>query len=221
MLLLRATKNGKSQQEPIDHPVFIDKAKEGSYFTIPFKMPPNTESVTLSYSYERRQAMPADGGFSPRPEVNIIDLGLIDPSGRQVGASGSDKSEITVSETTATPGYNPWALVPGEWKILVGAYHVAPEGVTVTYEVKFVEKHRRWLKGDLHTHTIASDGVLTAEELGWRAVRHGLDFLAITDHNQMVSADALAAHPRADADPGGRVHAVQGACQLHRLRPTL
>ena len=41
----------------------------------------------------------------------------------------------------------------------------------------------RLLKGDLHTHTLASDGVLTAKELGWRAVRHGLDYVAITDHN--------------------------------------
>jgi len=73
----------------------------------------------------------------------------------------------------------------------VGAYKVAPEGVTVSYELAFTLKHRRLLKGDLHVHTLASDGVLTAEELAWRALRHGLDFLAITDHNQMVSADAL------------------------------
>jgi hypothetical protein len=46
-------------------------------------------------------------------------------------------------------------------------------------------------KGDLHTHTIASDGVLRVEELGRHAQRNGLEFLAITDHNQMVSADAL------------------------------
>jgi hypothetical protein len=66
-----------------------------------------------------------------------------------------------------------------------------PEGVTVTYEITFTMKHLRLFKGDLHVHTLASDGVLTVEELAQRAIRHGLDFLAITDHNQFVSAASL------------------------------
>ncbi len=42
---------------------------------------------------------------------------------------------------------------------------------------------RRWLAGDLHTHTVHSDGVMTVPELARFAVGRGLDFLAITDHN--------------------------------------
>jgi hypothetical protein len=38
---------------------------------------------------------------------------------------------------------------------------------------------------------MASDGVLSVEELAQHALRHGLDFLAITDHNQMVSTDSF------------------------------
>lgn len=41
----------------------------------------------------------------------------------------------------------------------------------------------RWLAGDLHTHSVHSDGALTIPELAAFAVRQGLDFLAITDHN--------------------------------------
>ncbi len=130
-------------------------------------------------------------GLQSRQEVNIIDLGLIAPDGSQVGASGSDKTEITLSAASATPGYTPCALTAGEWRIIIGAYKVAPEGVTVTYEISFTKKHLRLLKGDLHTHTMASDGVLTASELGWHAVRHGLDFIAVTDHNQLVGASSL------------------------------
>jgi hypothetical protein len=73
----------------------------------------------------------------------------------------------------------------------VGAYKVAPEGVTVAYEVKITAKSLRLLKGDLHAHTLASDGVHTVDELAAKARRHGLDFLAITDHNQMISAREL------------------------------
>jgi hypothetical protein len=79
---------------------------------------------------------------------------------------------------------------------------VAPSGVNVLYELTFTPKRLRLFKGDLHTHTLASDGVLTAEELARRAQRHGLDFLAITDHNQMVSAEALPQIPGFTLIPG-------------------
>lgn len=172
----------------------INPSQQGTYFTIPVSIPENIERLDIKYSYPRRDAILTDidsGSFDGHPSRNIIDLGLIGPDGRQVGASGSDKNEISVSETTATPGYNACAIVPGTWQILVGAYKVAAEGVTVTYEVTYINKARRLLKGDLHTHTLASDGVHTLEELAWKARRNGLDFVAVTDHNQFVSKFAL------------------------------
>jgi hypothetical protein len=42
---------------------------------------------------------------------------------------------------------------------------------------------RTWLAGDLHSHTVHSDGATTVPELALHAVSRGLDFLAITDHN--------------------------------------
>jgi hypothetical protein len=171
---------------------FVRHEQQGEYLTLPFKMPENTEALQLRYSYERHcENPPGLDGFSARQEVNIIDLGLISPDGRQVGASGSDKRAIRLSEIYATPGYRPCALVPGEWRILLGAYKVAAPGVSVSYELSFTPKRLRMFKGDLHLHTLASDGVLSVEELAQHARRHGLDFLAITDHNQMISADSL------------------------------
>ena len=108
---------------------FIEPARAGTYFTFPFAMPAGSESLTLSYRYPRHahsQTETGSGTFTAREEINIIDLGLIDPDGRQVGASGSDKSEISISETQATPGYQPPPSPPGEWRILVGAYNIAP-----------------------------------------------------------------------------------------------
>ncbi len=191
--------------ETISLQLFIAPTQAGTYFTLPFTMPPDTERLHLTYRYERHHEAEThveSGIFVSRNEVNIIDLGLVSPDGAQVGASGSDKTEIWVSETEATPGYHPTRLAPGEWQILVGAYKIAPEGVNVAYELEFESKHLRLLKGDLHSHTLASDGVLTAEQLGWRALRHGLDFLAITDHNQPVSRDALPSIPGLTLVPG-------------------
>lgn len=190
---------------PLRIQYFVGSQQEGQYLTIPFDMPPEVESFSLSYHYERHhgdETGVAHGSFTARQERNIIDLGLIAPDGTQVGASGSDKRSFQISETCATPGYRACRLIPGEWRILLGAYKVAPEGVTVTYELNFAPKRLRLLKGDLHTHTLASDGVLTLNELGHQALRHGLDFLVITDHNQMVSADALPYIPGLTLIPG-------------------
>lgn len=116
-------------------------------------MPPDVESLALVYRYERYsngETGVARGRFIHRREINIIDLGLLAPDGAQVGVSGSNQTAIQVSETEATPGYRPCRLVPGEWRILLGAYKVAPEGVTVTYELTFTAKHLRRLKGAHH-----------------------------------------------------------------------
>ncbi|NMC02632.1 MAG: CehA/McbA family metallohydrolase [Chloroflexi bacterium] len=184
---------------------FVSHEQEGRYVTLPFSMPPDVESLALTYRYaryDRREADMPPGIFTARREINILDLGLIAPDGTQVGASGSDKTSIQVSETWATPGYRPTRLLPGEWRILLGAYKVAPEGVRVLYELTLTDKRRRLLKGDLHVHTMASDGVLTVAELARHALRHGLDFLALTDHNQMARAEALPSIPGMTLIPG-------------------
>ncbi|MHB1354990.1 MAG: CehA/McbA family metallohydrolase [Anaerolineae bacterium] len=189
----------------IYHDLFIEHDREGTYFTLPFEMPPDTETLTISYQYGRYAQDDdwlSDSGFISRREINIVDLGLISPDGTQVGFTGSDKTEISVSATSATPGYKPCELVEGEWQIMVGAYHIAPEGVKVHYEISCDGKSPRWLKGDLHAHTLASDGVLTAEELGRHAVRHGLEFVAITDHNNFNTAGALPHIPGLTFIPG-------------------
>ena len=173
--------------------LYIDHNQQGSYFTVPFHMWEEVESLTLTYRYSRNaEELDWDSAFKSRQQVNIIDLGLIAPDGRQVGASGSDKSEVYIDEIRATPGYLPQKLVEGEWKIIVGAYKVEEQGVYVRYELRMVHKQLRLLKGDLHVHTLASDGVHTVEELAWKAKRNGLDFLAITDHNQVSTSAGMA-----------------------------
>jgi hypothetical protein len=50
-----------------------------------------------------------------------------------------------------------------------------------------------WLAGDLHTHTVHSDGTLTVPELAALAAANGLAFLAVTDHNTVSHHAELAA----------------------------
>lgn len=52
----------------------------------------------------------------------------------------------------------------------------------------------RWYAGDLHAHTVHSDGSESIDQLAARAVRSGLDFLAVTDHNTISHHALLPEH---------------------------
>lgn len=185
--------------------LYIAHDQEGSYLTLPFAMPPDTETFTLNCRYERSREKPVpleNGTYYTKQELNSLNLGLIAPDGIQVGMSNYDRPQISLSATSATPGYKPCTLAAGEWQIEVGVGEVAAEGFNATFELTFTPKHRRWLKGVLHAHTLASDGWLTTEDLARHALRHGMDFLAITDHNVISAAATLPHIPGITLIPG-------------------
>jgi hypothetical protein len=49
----------------------------------------------------------------------------------------------------------------------------------------------RWYKGNLHTHTLNSDGDSTPEDVVRWYREHGYDFLVLTDHNFLTGVDGL------------------------------
>lgn len=135
----------------------------------------------------------------------VIDLGAWGPGGFR-GWSGSDKEGFAIGPDVATPSYLP-GPVAGEWRILHGLHRVPREGVEWEMRIGFgpadvppmppppplperpprrelpAEPGRRWLAGDLHAHTVHSDGILTVHGLACLARERGLDFIAVTDHN--------------------------------------
>ncbi|MDY4583144.1 MAG: CehA/McbA family metallohydrolase [Candidatus Faecousia sp.] len=151
----------------MDH--LVKKSEEGSYYSLPFSVPEGVRSLTVRYSYPTGES--------------IIDLGLEDGQGAFLGWSGSSRSSVTVGEFDATPGYLMEPVRPGTWHILVGAYHVRAGGVPVRYEISYEPEAPSWLFGDLHLHSDASDGQHDVQTLAKMAKRKGLDFLAITNHN--------------------------------------
>lgn len=161
----------------IEH--LIPKSAEGSYYSIGFTVPDGLERVTVNYSYSRLAGRA--GGLARM--VNVVDLGLADAHGTFLGWSGSARSTVFVGPYAATPGYHMAALVPGEWQILVGAYKIPDGGLPVRYEITYTPKAPRWLVGDLHMHSTASDGQHSVHTLARKALRANLDFIAVSDHN--------------------------------------
>ena len=126
--------------------------------------------------------------------------------------SGADQ-DIAIGETEAPPGFLVGPIAPGTWTLGLMAgeilndgvetgeltFHVEvtatiagarqPERIVPASGVPFAAAIRasagpsRWYRGDLHSHTVHSDGQITIADRVRGAVERGQDFLAITDHN--------------------------------------
>jgi PHP domain-containing protein len=167
----------------------------GRYQYVPFEVSPGTTRIDLEYAYDRA------GG------TNVVDLGLFEPGSLDLGTpgfrgwSGGERARISVGIASATPGYWPGPLPAGRWNVMLGLYKVAPSGVDVDVKVTLgsapedpapalppappepVRRGPAWYSGGLHLHTVHSDGTVTARELARLAKAAGLEFIAITDHN--------------------------------------
>ena len=174
-------------------------ALAGRYQYVPFDVPAGTTRIDMSYRYDKA------GG------ANAIDLGLLEPGSLELGTralrgfSGGERDTAFVAVDSATPGYWPGPIGAGRWHVLLGLYKVGPAGVDAEVVVKMtsgaasaaapalaarpaepIRKGAAWFSGGLHAHTVHSDGKLTTQELAAAARADGLDFLAITDHNNSV-----------------------------------
>ncbi len=75
----------------------------------------------------------------------------------------------------------------------------------------------RFLRGNLHLHTTASDGDLSPQEAVDLYREHGYDFLAITDHGRLVPPSSLRAEGMTLL-PGMELHPGQGELgQAHHV----
>lgn len=165
------------------------------YVYVPFDVPEGTTRVDFEYAYDR-----ANG-------ANVIDLGLLEPGSLALGTTafrgwtGGERTGGFVAVDDATPGYWPGPIPAGRWHVQLGLYKVGAAGVDVEVTVRAssdaagptpalppraaepLTREARWYSGGLHAHTLHSDGKLTAQDLARMAREAGLDFLAITDHN--------------------------------------
>jgi PHP domain len=164
---------------------------------LPFEVPDGACGLRVELEYERSGA--------------IIDLGCMGVAGFR-GWSGGARRSYVITGDAATPGYLPGPVEPGQWHVMIGLHRLPPAGADyrVTVEVSSTPGEiapgappeqlpaltdrparrvlpatpgRRWMAGDLHTHTVHSDGVMTVPELARFAAGRGMEFLAVTDHN--------------------------------------
>jgi len=151
-------------------------------------------------------------------EGAVVDLGCEDPE-RWRGWSGGARSRFVIGRDAATPGYEPGELPDGRWAVVLGLHAIPAAGVDVTVTVTLpaegpVEDDPpappapsaargserglpapaglTWFAGDFHCHSLHSDGDQSLAQVAARAVGHGLDFLAMTEHNTVSHHPHLA-----------------------------
>jgi hypothetical protein len=182
----------------------------------PFLVPAGATVITVTYEYSG--LMPADeswggntldlGLFGPR--------GTRFGGADFRGWSGSFRRSVTITATDATPAYLTGSPA-GMWNVMVGLYKIAPQGchyrvvVDVSTEPQLAssasslaadsppapavaatsQKGAGWYKGDLHCHTVHSDGEDSLADLVAAARNRGLDFLGITEHNTVSHLASL------------------------------
>ncbi|MCB0896796.1 MAG: PHP domain-containing protein [Nocardioides sp.] len=176
-------------------------ANKADWHYLPFDVPRGVREVRVSYRYP--DPIPGPGYSS-----NVIDIGIFDSSGNGLGNaagfrgwSGGARKSFRLSRTSATPGYLAGPISPGRWKVALGPYQIVSP---VDYEVRvtlvfgprgpaFVPtpaptsatppEPKSWWRGDLHIHTVHSDGSQTQTDVLTDARAAGLDFIGSADHN--------------------------------------
>jgi hypothetical protein len=155
----------------------------GTYTKLPFDMPGGIERVELEYDYPRYAEETLPGGTARR-ELNVIDLGVYDQNGDLFGWSGSNRRSVYISSASASPGYGHGKFGSGKWAVALGLYRIE-SSVEVRVIVRIYPRERLLLRGDLHMHTVNSDGSYTTAFVIRSCIAAGLDFIALTDHNTM------------------------------------
>ncbi|MFC6046156.1 CehA/McbA family metallohydrolase [Nocardioides hankookensis] len=174
-------------------------SKVPDWVYLPFHVPAGVRAIEVSYDY------------TPTPGVittNVVDIGIFDPSGAGLGNaagfrgwSGGARKSFRLSRTSATPGYLPGPISKGRWRVALGPYQI--NGAGTPYEVRVTLHHGKpgpkfrrtpaprsvpgtgpgWYRGDLHVHTVHSDGSQTQRQAYVAAKAAGLDFLGSSEHN--------------------------------------
>ena len=147
-------------------------------------VPPGTRTLEVRLRFDRQSG--------------VLDLGCLGPAGFR-GWSGGARDRFVIGAAEATPGYLPGELEPGLWRVIIGLYQVPLDGLDWEIVAQTAGRGgpgpepaadapppaserpvprplpaspgRRWWAGDLHTHTVHSDGVLTVAELARLAQR--------------------------------------------------
>lgn len=152
---------------------------------------------TLRVRFSHAPTHPGIGGIPHQLSISVYG-----PEGaRGTRHNNADQAPV-ISARWASPGYLPGPIEPGPWRVEVDVHRLLPPGgVSYRIEVEWSDEDTPpptaipkaagtpggrgpgWYFGDLHGHTLHSDGAMTPAAYLEHARARGYDFVALTDHN--------------------------------------
>lgn len=174
----------------------LDDRDRATTRDLSFTVPPGTAQVHVAFAYDGR-----DRGVT-------MTLGVADPV-RFRGWGGGTKYDFAIGEAFATPSFLPGPIPTGRWRLMMTVPSIRTGDRSawtariwfskqsnldeIAFSARPIRAEAGWYRGDLHTHSGQSDArcrSLAGREAGCppfytvqEAVAHGLDFVALTDHN--------------------------------------
>ncbi|MCC6614249.1 MAG: CehA/McbA family metallohydrolase [Anaerolineae bacterium] len=158
-----------------------------------FDVPAGATRLDIAFDYNPKQV-------EAPPYTHLLCFTLFDPQASRGTRHNNRDQSMTITDTFATPGYTPGPILPGQWQVVVDTHRILP-GDPISYQFTIQigfepqVQHERpqpahinrrgqgWYRGDLHGHTLHSDGSWDVPDLVVAARAKGLDFATLTDHN--------------------------------------
>lgn len=159
-----------------------------------FDVPDGATRLHISFVHQPERATGAD-------YANQVSMSLFDPNGSRGARHNNPDQAIRLSVAEATPGYVPGPIIAGQWTVVVDTHRILPPDpleYTITVEVSSdpiseaplvytagttADRGAGWYRGDLHGHTLHSDGKWDVPDFVQYARDYQLDFVTLTDHN--------------------------------------
>jgi hypothetical protein len=175
----------------LEHSLTVLDMKQNIPFT--FQVPPETTHITFDFTY---------APIKVANILNLLTLTVFDPNGwRGEGHRHNAPYTITIGEDQTSPGFLPGSIPPGQWTVVVNTHMIMP-GQPLNFQLSIrgtkqpvpkapppsasgqtAPRGPGWYRGDLHTHTMHSDGHWDVSDLVADARQRNLDFITLSDHN--------------------------------------
>jgi hypothetical protein len=172
----------------------IDSAQIFELRYVPVEVPAGTTEIRVKLQY-------SDQG------KNVLNMGVYAPGDYSPGVttnfrgwSGGAKNDFFINTSNASTGYVPGIIKQGKWHVIIYPSTMIAKGLNWTMEITLLKSQQAmpfkikpandsinavagWYSGDLHMHTLHSDGRRTQLELVEEAVDKKLDYIISTEHN--------------------------------------
>ena len=172
----------------------LDHTHSKQHIPHSFDLPDGATKLTINFDYTPLTSDGADYG-------NQLSFTLFDPEKSRGTRHNNRGQQAILTPVTASPGFTPGPLLAGTWTLFVDTHRIMPP-TPVAYEFTIevetdgvIEPAEAWTKGstasrgpgwywgDLHGHTLHSDGQWDVGGFIAYARENKYDFVTLTDHN--------------------------------------